>query len=115
MIQLIKRHTYLFSALLCSLVLIIFLGSTNPEQVNVGLLIIPVVLVFLITFCIAHILINVLKIMKKQPRRRRAVALVAAMILTVIAILGSTGGVSGADVLLLGLIILISGIYISKF
>lgn len=113
--EFVKKYFYPLTIAVCAVALLIFMGSTNPEQINVGLLVIPVILIFFMTYCLGQLLMSVLKIMKKQPRRRRAVSTVSAMIITVIAILVSTGGLSGVDILLLLLIIFISSIYINKF
>lgn len=99
----------------CFVALGVFLTATNPEHISIGLLVVPVVLLFLIAFCAAQLIMTSLKILKKEPRRRRTVALMSASLLSVIMILKSTGGISVVDVVLLALIIGVAGIYISKF
>jgi hypothetical protein len=111
----LKKHPYPVSLIICTLALGLFLVSTNPGEVKIGLLVIPVILLFFIAFCVAQMIISVLRLMPTQPRKRRIVALVAASFISLIMILQSTGGISGVDVLLLGLILLISAIYIDKF
>lgn len=95
--------------------LALFLSLTNPHNVSVGILVIPVILLFFISFCAAHIIINFIGLSKSNPRKRRIVALLAASLVTIIMILQSTGGISGADVILLALIIVVSAIYVEKF
>lgn len=111
----IKRHPYVAVLMAAAIALILFLTLTNPSNVRVELLVIPVILLFLIAFCASYLLLKNLKRWDKQPRKRRAVAVIAASLLTVVMILQSTGGMSGADLLLMGLIITVSAIYISKF
>ena len=62
-----------------------------------------------------QVFFSVFRTMKEQPRKRRTAAMLSASLLTVIAILQSTGGISGADVLILGLIIVVAVLYINKF
>lgn len=111
----IKKHTYPSALALCVVALVLFLTTTNPESIAVGLLVIPVVLLFLATFCASQIVLNVLRILKREPRRKRTVAMMMASLVTVVMILRSTGGISVVDIVLLVLIVGIAGIYISKF
>lgn len=111
----IRRHPYPSALVVCSLGLMLFLGLTNPQDISVGLLVIPVLLLFFIAFCSAQILITLLRFSKSNPRKRRIVALLSASLITIIMILQSTGGISGADIILLGLIIVVSAVYVEKF
>jgi low temperature requirement protein LtrA len=113
--NLLHTHRYLTSLAVCIIALALFLGLTNPDQVSIGLLIVPIILLFFIAFCAAQVLLQVVHLFASRPRKRRVVALTAASFVTVIMILQSTGGVSGADFLLLALIIGVFGIYIDKF
>lgn len=111
----IKNHIYLSAMLACTLALLLFLTVTNPADVVVGLLVVPVMLLFFIAFCAAQLTLQALRVLKREPRRRRTVALMIASLITIIMILRSTGGISAADIVLLVLIVGIAGIYISKF
>ncbi len=111
----IKKHTYATGLIASIIVLALFLMLTNPDNVSIGLLVVPVVLLFFISFCAVQIFLGGLRILAKQPRRKRTVALVSASFITITAILQSTGGISGADALLLGLIVIVTSVYISKF
>ena len=111
----IRRHPYPAALAACSLGLALFLALTNPQDVSIGMLVIPVILLFLIVFCLAHILIRFIGLSKSKPRKRRIVALLSASLVTVVMILQSTGGISGADLILLALIIVVSAIYVEKF
>ncbi len=113
--MLLRRHPYASSLIICSAVLGVFLIATNPNQMSVGLLIIPAVLLLFIFFCGSHIILSSLKILSDKPRKRRTVALIAGSLLTVILILKSSGGISLADLILLGLIITVISVYVSKF
>jgi hypothetical protein len=111
----IKTHRNLSLLVISSLGLAIFLFSTNPESVALGLLVVPVALFFLISYAVTQMAINFFNLVRGQPHKRKLVAIVTAGLLTVIMILQSTGGISGADVLLLALIIPVAFIYIEKF
>jgi hypothetical protein len=105
----------LFSLAFCIVVLGLFLTMTNPDNVSIGLLVIPVVLLFFIAFCASQLFLYGFKLLEGKTRKRRVVALISSSFITVTMILQSTGGVSAADVLLLGLIISVLVVYIDKF
>ncbi len=109
------RNHYLTALIVCVVLLGLFLVFTNPARIGVGLLIVPVILLFLISFCAVHIILAGLRSMKGKPRKKRLIALVSASLLTIVMILQSTGGIAGVDLLLLGLIIVVAVVYISKF
>lgn len=111
----LRRHPYPVAAGICAAGLALFLALTNPHEVSIGLLIVPVVLLFLIVFSLAQIIIKSLNLMKGNPGKKRITALISAGLITMIMILQSTGGISGADVILLALIIIVSAIYVEKF
>lgn len=111
----LKKHMYVSTLIACVISLGVFLVATNPADVSVGLLVVPVVLVFFVAFCASQLLLMRLRLLKDKPRKQRIVALFCGSLLTVILILQSTGGISGVDVLLVALIIAVSGLYISKF
>lgn len=111
----LKKHPYLATLVVCAAGLLAFLAATNPYEVSVGLMVVPAVLLFLMVFSTAHIGINLFNLMKRQPGKRRATALVVAALVTFVMILQSTGGISLADIILLALIIVLSAIYIDKF
>ncbi len=111
----LTRHRYIFASLICSVGLGLFLTLTSPTEVGIGLLVIPVILFFFIVFSTLQAIFAGLKLLIKRPRKKRTVSLVGASMATVVMILQSTGGISGIDGILLGLIVLVSGVYISKF
>lgn len=109
------HNAYANILIICAVALALFLMLTNPASISVGWLVIPVVLLFFMAFCAAHLILGRNKALSAKPRKKRMVALVSASLLTIIMILQSTGGIAGIDILLLGLIIVVSAIYISKF
>jgi hypothetical protein len=111
----LRKRPYLATLTVCSLGLLIFLFATNPYEVGVGLMVVPAVLLFLIVFSTAYIGINLFNLMRGNPGKRRATALMVAALATFIMILQSTGGISMADVILLALIIVVAAIYIDRF
>jgi hypothetical protein len=113
--QTLKNHIYTFTLCLCVIALGLFLVLTNPDQVSISLLVVPILLFFFIAFSSAQIILNGFRLLPTKPRRRRAVALIGASFATLVLILQSTGGVSLPDVLLLTLIIGFVSVYINKF
>ena len=113
--NIIRRSPHLFVMVVSGIFMLLFLSLTNPENVSIGLLIVPVVLLFLFGYGAAQALVGGLNLFDGQPRKRRTISLIGASFATVLMILQSTGGISGIDVILLGLIILIVTVYINKF
>jgi hypothetical protein len=111
----LRKQPYITGLIACIVILLAFLVLTNPGRVSVGMLIVPIVLIFLIFFCLSHLALETFKVLPTQPRKRRAVGLIISSLMTVIVILQSSGGMSAADLILLALIILVLSIYVSKF
>ncbi|MGI9028074.1 MAG: hypothetical protein ACR2FM_04515 [Candidatus Saccharimonadales bacterium] len=109
------KHRYAIALGICTVGLGTFLTFTNPSQVSIGLLVVPVLLLFFIAFSAFQVGMDKLKLLKTRPRKRRTVALTGASIITVVMILQSTGGISTADALLMALIVLAATVYINKF
>jgi hypothetical protein len=114
-ISLANRYRYVSSAIALGLLLLAFLSFTNPNNVSVGLLIVPVVLLFLIAFSVSVVVMNVLRILTSQARKQRVVAIISASFITVLTILASTGGISVTDIIIMVLILSIVTVYIDKF
>ncbi len=111
----VRRHPYLTMLVLSTLGLGVFLFLTNPENVPVGILVIPIVLFFFIVFCVIQLFLRRVRLLSSKPRKQRTVALIGASLLTIIVILQSSGGLSGVDIVLLGLIVVVSVLYIDRF
>ena len=111
----VNKRPYIGSLGFCILALVLFLILTNPSKAPVQLLIIPVVLLFFIAFCTSQLVLVTFNLISNQLRKRRIVAVVSASFITLIMILQSTGGISGADIALLSLILIVSAVYIEKF
>jgi len=93
---------------------VVFFGATDPKDLPVGLLMVPVLLVFTAGFLFASIFMR-LFFFSKPSTKHRSVAVVFAVGLTLILLFQSSGGIVWGDILLLGLLMLISYIYINKF
>ena len=113
--NILRTYPNLSLLLLSALGLTLFLVLTNPQNINIGLLIVPVVLFFLIIYSLVQLFITRLNLIKSHPRKRRIVAIVSATLLTTIMIVESTGGISLADAILLLLIVIVAAVYIDKF
>ena len=113
--DIIKKYAHFIGLVAALAGLVLFLLLTNPNNLSIGWLVIPAVLLFFIAYCAVQVFFTVFRVMKGQSRKQRTAAMLSASLLTVIAILQSTGGISGADVLILGLIIVVAVLYINKF
>ena len=111
----LSKHPYPATFILSLLGLALFLFSTNPHEVAIGLLVVPVALFFLAAFSLCHMVLERFRLISRNLQKRRIVALVSAALITTIGILQSTGGLSGADFILLALIVVVAAIYIEKY
>lgn len=93
-----------------------FFLFTNPNELPAALLMIPVILIFAFFSLLGYLLLRFTVdtstvSLKRQKSTSVLIGLAAALIL----LFQSSGGMVWADVILIGLILLISYIYISKF
>lgn len=113
--NLVKAHPYRAMLAVCVVLLAAFMTLTNPEEVSVGVLAVPAVLTFFIIYSLAQLFFSATGILKSQPRKRTITAVISASLLTVVMILHSAGGLSPPDLILLGLIVVFSSVYINKY
>ncbi len=92
-----------------------FFSLTNPQEIPAGLLIIPVLLMFIIGLTGMLVALKVFRIATNHPKRRRAVAVLGGSLMAFILVLQSTGGIVAGDVLLIILMMTMTYIYITKF
>ena len=111
----IKKYPYISLLIACDLILLAFFFLTNPEQVPIGLLVLPVVLIFLIVYSATHLVLEGLRKLQDRPGKRRAVSVIAGCLVAVLMILQSSGGLSGIDLVLMGLIIAVTALYVSRY
>lgn len=103
---------YLAITALASL-LFCFFGFTNPNEMPVGLIIIPVILIFIIFSLIFYIALIGFFTKTDKPRLKY-VSIFLGLFISIGILFYSTGGINLWDGLLLGLIFIIGTIYISK-
>jgi hypothetical protein len=111
----IKKYPYWSLMIICLLLLLSFLFLTNPENVPVGLLVVPVILTFFIVFSVAHLTLRSTGKLASQPAKRGVVALIAGSLVAVVMILQSSGGLSVADLVLMALIMVVTALYVSRY
>lgn len=92
-----------------------FFGLTNPEELPVGLLMVPIILVFIILASGSLVLMEALSLLKGQDMRRKTLAILFGFMGSFFLSFQSTGGVVLGDVLLLVFILAITYIYILKY
>lgn len=108
-----KKLSLILAASLLSCVL--FFGFTNPENVPIVVLMIPVLLVFTVATTAALIVMKLLSLYDRRPERRKMLAVLFGVVGAFFLVFQSTGGVVLGDLILMGLIVVISYIYISKY
>lgn len=92
-----------------------FLHLTTPEKIPIGLLILPALLIFGIFYLLSDVVCKLFRLLEGDIRRRKAADVVAGSLAAVLMILQTTSGVRPGDVVLIGLIVIFSFLYVSRF
>ena len=107
-----KRKTYLYQLAIFSFILAGVMLLTNPYEVNIGFLLVPMVLVFLIIFSGLNLLF--ITISKVGAHARFISALILSCGLSLLVVLASVGSLSRYDVLVVFLITVLALVYAKK-
>lgn len=113
--NIIRQRPNLAIIVLSIVGLSLFLILTNPNEVAIGLLVLPVIFFFLIAYNSYLLIADWLKPAGRTSSKRKLAAIMAATFGTMVVILQSTGGISIADLILLILIGLLATVYVKKF
>ncbi len=81
--------------------LTIFILTTNPNTVPLGLLAVPVVLIAAITYQLAQLGLQVFRILPRSATKRQITSIVFSSFTTGVFILQSIGGLTFGDIILL--------------
>lgn len=103
---------YLLILALISL-LVVFFGFTNPNSMPVGLIVLPVIVIFIIFSLVFYVALSGF-MLKTDKTRLKYISTFLGLFISIGVLFYSTGGVNVWDALLLGLIFIIGTIYISK-
>lgn len=93
----------------------LFFGLTTPDNLPVALLMVPIILAFLVTTTIALLLMRLFSEGKQTKQRHKSYATLLGVVVAFLLVFQSTGGVVAGDLVLLGLIVLVSYVYISRY
>lgn len=108
----IKGKRYLFQLLFFAFVLLVLFFTTSPEDIGVGFLLMPVVLIFLIIYsCINFFLTNISKL---DSRKRFLNSFTIGAGATLLIVLSSVGSLTVYDLIVVVLFIVVSAVYIRK-
>jgi hypothetical protein len=97
------------------LLLAIFLTSTNPANLPVGVLMVPILLVFFAGFVGTLLACDLFKIFPSHTKKKRSLAATIATMFAIGLVLGSSGAIVLSDIVLIFLILMVALIYISNF
>jgi len=109
------RLRRLFSFIAIIFLLLVFLTNTNPANLPVGVLVVPILLVFFAGFLGTLLLCDLFRIFPGHKRKRRSLAATVATMLAIGIVLGSSGAIVLSDFVLILLIIVVAVLYISNF
>lgn len=102
-------------ALILFLLAIVFFSFTNPDKLAVGWLMIPVLLIFSLFTILSYIILRLFYREQNQRKQLKSFAVLAGISASLFLLFQSTGGIVLADLLLMGMILIISYLYINKF
>ena len=106
------------SSIVAILAFMVFVHLTTPESVSVGLLAVPIVLIFIAVYSLCLLILTYVQAKKPRTRlvyRRGVLAFLVAISASLLIVFQSTGGIIWGDILLLLAIVVISVIYISRY
>lgn len=104
----------IIALLILSVGLLLFFGITDPEKIPIGLLIVPILIFFIIFLLISQILLKVFKPNIDKDRRNKLSVLIG-VILSLLLLFYSAGGIVAGDLILIVLIFIIGLLYINKY
>ena len=96
-------------------VLLVFVTNTNPDNLPVGILVVPILLVFFAGFLGTLLLCDLFRIFPQHTKKRRSLAATIATMLAIGVVVGSSGAIVLSDFVLIVLIIVVAILYISNF
>jgi hypothetical protein len=94
--------------------LVIFIGLTNPNNLGVGFLFLPILLLFVFFSSLINLLIAFLS-KKTEKQKRLSASLFMGLILAMSFLFYSSSGVVAGDLIILALVFVIGVIYINKY
>lgn len=108
----IKKHVSLALLLLGGLVL--FFGVTDPENVPVGFLIVPILIFFIVFLLTSSVFIKIFR-PNISKNRQRNLSVLVGLVLSLLLLFYSAGGIVLGDLILIVLIFFIGLLYINKY
>ncbi len=110
----VKKYRHLLHALTGIFALLIFLITTTPEQIALGFLVIPILVIVFITYELVRFGISVFS-NKKETKKQQAVSAITAIATGLLLMLQSIGQLSAGDLAIVVFFVLISVFYINRF
>ena len=107
----IKKLIFIAFIIFC---LALFLGLTDPESLPIGLLFVPVILLFFLLTTLSNLIITFLR--PKIPQTQlKTLSVMLGFIFSISFLFYSSSGVVLGDVILVFLILVIGFLYINKY
>lgn len=119
----LPRDVYLTSEIMIKLIAILlltavasvlFFSFTDPSKLPAALLMIPILLTFSFFSITAYILLRVFLSNYAERRKLKSIAILCGITVSLVMLFQSTGGIVWADIILMGLILIVSYLYINK-
>jgi hypothetical protein len=95
-------------------VLLIFLGATNPQKVSLGLLAVPLILIALIVYLLARFALTAIPSLAAHKHKANGVAVVLSFMITSLLIFQSIGQLALGDITIVFFLGIVAIFYIVK-
>lgn len=92
----------------------LFFIFTDPGNLPVGLLMIPIILIFVVGYLLTRLVLRFATKALLSDRKQRTYAILTGLVAGLIMLFQSTGGIIWADVILMSLIVAIAYFYVDK-
>lgn len=94
---------------------VLFFGLTNPENMPIAFLMVPILLVFIIASSGVYLMLSTVKVIIRSPRHRKIVSILSGVIAAFMVIFQSTGGIVAGDLVLMTIIVFVVYLYMTKY
>ncbi len=111
----LKKYSYSVRAFGAGVALVLFLMVTNPHDVSLGFLVLPILMISLITYFVAMQVLIAFNPSKQNPKRKRAVSFIISLAVGFLLMLQSIDQLQAGDVAIILVIAMVAGFYSSRF
>ncbi len=111
----LRKYRYTIKAGVVAAVLLLFLMTTNPHRVSLGVLVFPILLISLIMYLVVMQLSLVLTSVKGSQKKKRTTSFIISLAVGFLIMLQSIGQLQPGDAAIIGLMAVVAIFYTHYF